>query len=354
MAKKPTPKRRGGEVARLQRRAQQVLNEADELDSGGERPNRRSKLNRRPLRIRVSRRLRRKHPLLAGVAYLVIGALGVSGKGAAWTTGKAAKGATWTAGRAATSVKTKAATLRLVRSVEDGAVLSPEHAHVVLRRSRRQICACGTTYRSVELLTQHYLEAHANEAPAKVKPRPTPKIARGATARNSGKVIVLPVDTKPTRSRTRPTGRHRPGNLANPQPSLALIAHYRQQLNQAGKRATTMDGPSRTIANGFKAFGDQPAPRFLSDLRDAMAGLEQALNAGSQGVESYGKTLRRKRISSEVVNPRLVKLQEALELAAAHAAGLIADVEVAYNLHIRAAAGGGLTAPDPEFFSKTG
>ena len=85
-----------------------------------------------------------------------------------------------------------------------------------------------------------------------------------------------------------------------------------------------------------------------------MAGLEQALNAGSQGVESYGKTLRRKRISSEVVNPRLVKLQEALELAAAHAAGLIADVEVAYNLHIRAAAGGGLTAPDPEFFSKTG
>jgi hypothetical protein len=325
-------------VTKLQRKAEQLLAEA-------ERTGVRSR-EVKPLRVRVGTKLRSKHPWLAAEAWLLIGACNLVGAGVK----HGSRGIARVTVRSATHAKTKANTRKWVRALEDGAQLSSAEATKVLGSrgwgKPRFACSCGSVHRSAESMNEHFLTAHADEPRAAGK-APSVGVKRHATARTTGKVIKLSTSTKRI-------GRHQAATMTSPRNVETLVAHYRSNITQIGKQAMAVDGPTRKIAQAFTEFGDQTPPRHLLDLRSQVAGLEQALVQGSEGLSAYASMLRRrKNIAPEVVNPHFARMQELLETVAKEAAAFVADFEVAYHLHIKAASGN-LATPEPEFFSKTG
>lgn len=147
--------------------------------------------------------------------------------------------------------------------------------------------SCSTMFVSAELLNQHFILAHANEALIYKKKAEQPSLHLGTTKKTDGKVIVKPVKGKPT-------GRHR-GGAKTPEDRRVekIIAANRARMDKIGAQAVAGDSTAANlVARGFAEYAVSGRGRLkLSQIEADALGMEKALAGAAEAVRAYKLSL---------------------------------------------------------------
>lgn len=187
----------------------------------------------------------------------------------------------------------------------------PEIDEIPRKRRRlgraQYICfSCNRKYRSAYGLNKHFTSVHGSE-PIRVKQREPDRI-RGFRA-TGGKIRVQPAYTAPPITKTTAA------RSANPMNS---------DIAQAMKNAWARMAEAR--------------PQLLSQIRDDMVGMEQALGGhAAQAITEYRGHLVRNLSFDPVTVQKLLKAMKLLEEASKEFSGVIAMIEDVYAADIVAA-----------------
>lgn len=186
----------------------------------------------------------------------------------------------------------------------------PEFDEVPRKRRRagrtQYLClSCGRKYKSAAGLNAHYRNVHSAERAGSGQP---PNKIRGTHA--TGKVRVQPSQAaSPRAGKTTP-------NMRSANPMNSSIA---QALKAAWARMA------------------EARPTLLSEIRDDMVGLEQALGGhASEAIDQYRMHLIRDGFNPAAVR-NLARAKEKLEEAGREFSGVIAKIEEEYAAEIAAA-----------------
>lgn len=192
------------------------------------------------------------------------------------------------------------------------------------------LCApCRTKFPSARLLNDHFVLEHMDEEWL-ARPKPTPPVQRHPATPKT-------YTPKPPTNRRPQTGKRASGQ--------AQHAAYRAPATTIGKRAMNKTVAARMIhAAGVRIA--ESSPQTLTELREQVLGVEQALGVLREGFEQYARTLRaehgrREGLAPEIVNPHFGRASQGIADAETALAAFIFNFEEQFGPAIRAAANGG-------------
>lgn len=298
----------------------------------------RSKSRKKPLRVRAYRRLaKRKHRVLGALAYAGLGSGALLRASVKWTVIGGGRGSRWAYRRVSRQVRTEAQRRKWT---------PPPGNDRVPRSCVQSVCnPCQKPFNSPEALNQHMLAAHRHEQ--RQASRPTHQIQRSVTRRTAGKTIVRPAVAGGGRHRLR-------HNLPGAKRIAELVAAYDPHLRKIGDLVMSAETAAAHLGRAAKAFGDQPTPRTLADLRAGAVGFERAMGILADALGNYARTLVvRAKVDPMVVRPYWDTAREHVENAGRCGTQFIAAFEELYSLQIAAANRADLAAPNLDL-SKTG
>lgn len=297
----------------------------DDAKTGIKAKRQRKAKNARATRKKLIAKIPRKYQLTRGIVRASLATGYYAWRGG----GKAIKG-------------TKLATKAVAGKVKSKASERSEHAP--RKRFKSSFMCCGESFADAESANRHFLEKHMDEEGVAVKPDTSATVVTATTRRNAGKRrVVLPPEHIRRKGRRTiqavPTGRHRKTSKTKPE---ALVSAYKNKITEIGVKAMSENGQSRTVAQGFKAWGeDKPRQMTLSDFRDKMAGLERALLTGAEALEEFERHMNRDtesgglNIDRSVTRPGMMRAKNGLSESAAGLLITLAMFEEAYAPYLR-------------------
>lgn len=342
---------------KLQREAKRMIVKAEREDGAAVKPTKpkaaKAKKKKR-LCTRAYKKLARKHPVLAPLAWVGVGLMTVLGRGTQYGGKYGGRALAWSGVRVGRA--SRAASRRLAAKV-----LADIHRHkwvpeadLIDGKRPRELYRCdGQQFTSTEALNNYLRSVRGADRP-KAGAAPQPELQLGATAKTAGRVLVLPAE--------RSGGRHRTGHrLPGARSAADLVNAYRENINKIGARIVDLNDTTTRLRYAATAFGQAPRPDTLADLRNLCVGMERAMGALRDGIEDFGLTLKRPatpdgkgggNLDPTLVNPYFNRAKEHADGIGMAFTQFIAAFEAFYAVEIRLASG---TVATPNMdLSKTG
>src|SRR5512145_201994 len=289
---------------------------------------------------RAYKKLARKHPVLAPLAWVGVGLMTVLGRGTQYGGKYGGRALAWSGVRVGRA--SRAASRRLAAKV-----LADIHRHkwvpeadLIDGKRPRELYRCdGQQFTNTEALNNYLRSVRGADRP-KTDAAPQPELQLGATAKTAGRVLVLPAE--------RSGGRHRVGHrLPGARNAADLVNAYRENINKIGARIVALNDTTAALRRAAAQFGETPLPGPLAELRNICVGMELAMGELHDSIDKFGALLKRPsepggrgggNIAAELVNPFFGAAKEHVDAAGREFTRFIAAFEVYYATAIRLAA----------------
>lgn len=289
---------------------------------------------------RAYKKLARKHPVLAPLAWLGVGLMTLLGRGTQYGGKYSGRALAWSGVRVGRV--SRAASRRLAAKI-----IADIHKHkwvpeaeLIDGKRPREFYRCdGQQFTNAQALNNYLRNLRAAGRPDRGT-APRPELQLGATAKTAGKVLVLPAE--------RSGGRHRAGHrLPGARNAADLVNAYRENINQIGARIVALNDTTAALRRAAAQFGETPLPGPLAELRNICVGMELAMGELHDSIDKFGTLLKRPsapggrgggNIAAELVNPFFGKAKEHVDAAGREFTRFIAAFEVYYATAIRLAA----------------